>query len=74
MQIQIIPSIIVVAYLVGMMLVGFIVGKLQIKDSKDYMLAGRRMDFSWWRFLCPQTTSAEEVRRAWPRKPSGTGE
>ena len=28
MQIQIIPSIIVVAYLVGMMLVGFIVGKL----------------------------------------------
>lgn len=43
MQIQIIPSIIVVAYLVGMMLVGFIVGKLQIKDSKDYMLAGRRM-------------------------------
>ena len=35
--------IIVVAYLVGMLLVGFIVGKLQIKDSSDYMLAGRRM-------------------------------
>ena len=43
MQIQVIPTIIVVAYLVGMMLVGLIVGKLQIKDSKDYMLAGRRM-------------------------------
>ena len=43
MQIQVIPAIIVVAYLVGMMLVGLIVGKLQIKDSKDYMLAGRRM-------------------------------
>lgn len=43
MQIQLIPTIIVVAYLVGMMLVGLIVGKLQIKDSKDYMLAGRRM-------------------------------
>ena len=43
MDIQIIPLIIVVAYLVGMLLVGFIVGKLNIKDSKDYMLAGRRM-------------------------------
>lgn len=35
--------IIVVAYLVGMLVIGFIVGKLNIKDSKDYMLAGRRM-------------------------------
>lgn len=43
MQIQVVPTVIVVAYLVGMLLVGFIVGKLQIKDSKDYMLAGRRM-------------------------------
>lgn len=43
MQLQIVPLIIVVAYLVGMMLVGFIVGKLKIKDSNDYMLAGRRM-------------------------------
>lgn len=35
--------IIVAAYLIGMLLVGFIVGKLKIKDSSDYMLAGRRM-------------------------------
>ena len=35
--------IIVVAYLVGMLVVGFVVGKLKIKDSSDYMLAGRRM-------------------------------
>lgn len=35
--------IIVVAYLIGMLVVGFIVGKLKIKDSSDYMLAGRRM-------------------------------
>jgi len=35
--------IIVVAYLIGMLLIGFIVGKLNIKDSKDYMIAGRRM-------------------------------
>ena len=35
--------IIVAAYLIVMLLVGFIVGKLKIKDSSDYMLAGRRM-------------------------------
>ena len=35
--------IIVAAYLIGMLLVGFIVGKLKIKNSSDYMLAGRRM-------------------------------
>ncbi len=40
---QPIPLIIVGAYLIGMLVVGFIVGKLKIKDSKDYMLAGRRM-------------------------------
>ena len=43
MEIQIIPLIIVVAYLVGMLIVGAIVGKLKIKNSKDYMVAGRRM-------------------------------
>ncbi len=43
MQVQIIPLIIVAAYLIGMLAVGFIVGKLNIKDSSDYMLAGRRM-------------------------------
>lgn len=43
MQLQTIPLIIVAAYLTGMLAVGFIVGKLNIKDSSDYMLAGRRM-------------------------------
>lgn len=43
MQIQIVPLIIVVAYLVGMLVIGFVVGKLSIKDSSDYMVAGRRM-------------------------------
>ena len=43
MEIQVLPLIIVVAYLVGMLIVGFIVGKLKIKNSKDYMVAGRRM-------------------------------
>ncbi len=35
--------IIVTVYLIGMLLVGFVVGKLKIKSSKDYMIAGRRM-------------------------------
>lgn len=43
MQLQIVPLIIVGAYLIGMLIVGFVVGRLNIKDSQDYMLAGRRM-------------------------------
>lgn len=35
--------IIVISYLVGMLTVGGIVGKLKIKSSKDYMVAGQRM-------------------------------
>jgi len=35
--------IIVAVYLLGMLAIGFVVGKLKIKDSEDYMLAGRRM-------------------------------
>ena len=40
---NIVALVIVVAYLVGMLLVGFIVGKTKIKTSNDYMIAGRRM-------------------------------
>ena len=43
MEIQILPLIIVVAYLVGMLTVGAVVSKVQIKNAKDYMVAGRRM-------------------------------
>lgn len=43
MQVQIVPLIFVLIYLVGMLIVGFIVGKLQIRNSKDYLVAGRRM-------------------------------
>ena len=35
--------IIVICYLVGMLVIGAIVGKLKIKNSEDYMVAGRRM-------------------------------
>ena len=40
---QTLPLIIVVVYMVAMLIVGWIVGKKQINDSKDYMIAGRRM-------------------------------
>lgn len=35
--------LIAVVYLIGMLVIGYIVGKLKIKSSKDYMIAGRRM-------------------------------
>ena len=43
MELQIVPLVIVVAYLVGMLVIGFVIGKLKIKNSADYMVAGRRM-------------------------------
>ncbi len=35
--------IITIGYLVGMLVIGFVVGKIKIKTSADYMVAGRRM-------------------------------
>ena len=43
LEVRVIPLIVVGIYMLGMLTVGFIVGKLYIKDSKDYLLAGRRM-------------------------------
>ena len=43
MDINIGALIIVIAYLVGMLVIGAVVGKLKIKNSEDYMVAGRRM-------------------------------
>ncbi len=43
MGLQLVPLIIVGAYLLGMLLVGFLSNKLFIKNSADYMLAGRRL-------------------------------
>lgn len=43
MEIQTIPLIIVTGYLAAMLVVGYVVGKLKIKDAKDYLVAGRRM-------------------------------
>lgn len=43
MEIQTEALIIVVAYMIGMMVVGYVVGKINIKGSADYLVAGRRM-------------------------------
>ena len=43
MHLQTQALVIVVVYLVVMLGIGFIVGKLNIKNSEDYMVAGRRM-------------------------------
>lgn len=43
MSVNIEALIIVCAYLIGMLVIGYVVGKLKIKDADDYMLAGRRM-------------------------------
>ena len=43
LEIRVVPLIIVGVYMFVMLCFGFIIGKFFIKDSKDYMLAGRRM-------------------------------
>ena len=43
MDLNIGALIIVAGYLIGMLIIGFVVGKINIKTSKDYMIAGRRM-------------------------------
>lgn len=43
MSIQPIQLIIVVVYLIGMLLIGFLTNKFAIKNSTDYLIAGRRM-------------------------------
>lgn len=57
MEVQVAPLIIVVAYLLGMLIVGFLVGKLKIKSSADYMVAGRRMGL----FMVAFSLSANNV-------------
>ena len=42
MEIRIIPLLFVVLYLVGMLIVGFVVGRTKINNSRDYLVAGRR--------------------------------
>lgn len=74
MEIQILPLIIVVAYLVGMLTVGAVVSKVQIKNAKDYMVAGRRMGLFMVAFsLVRQQHRAAAAPRPGPERPSATG-
>ena len=50
--------IIVICYLVGMLVIGAVVGKLKIKSSEDYMVAGRRMGL----FMVAFSLSANNIR------------
>lgn len=43
MNIQVIPVVILLLYVVGMFSIGFLVNKFFIKSSTDYMIAGRSM-------------------------------
>ena len=43
MEIQTGALIIVAVYMIGMLIVGYVVGKVNIKGSADYLVAGRRM-------------------------------
>ncbi|GHV44067.1 3-guanidinopropionate transporter [Spirochaetia bacterium] len=43
MEIQVVPLIIVVAYLCGLLLLGYLCKKFFVKTSTDFMLAGRRL-------------------------------
>lgn len=57
MGLQVYPLTIVIAYLTGMLAVGYLVGKLKIKNSADYMVAGRRMGL----FMVAFSLSANNV-------------
>lgn len=64
----------VAAYLIGMLLVGFIVGKLKIKDSSDYMLAGRRMGLFMVAFSLSANNIGGGSTTGLAQKPTANGE
>lgn len=43
MQVEVLPLVILLVYLSGMLLIGFLSNKFMIKNSNDYLLGGRRM-------------------------------
>lgn len=43
MKFEILPMMILIVYLIGMLLIGFLSNKFLIKNSNDYLLGGRRM-------------------------------
>ena len=57
MAIQPLELTIVIVYLVGMLLIGYLTNKLSIKNSTDYLIAGRRMGL----FMVACSLSANNV-------------
>ena len=57
MQIQVMPLIIVIVYLIGMLCVGYFTNKFFIKGSEDYLVAGRRLGV----FMLAASLSANNV-------------
>lgn len=57
MEIQTGALVIALAYMVGMMVLGYVVGKINIKGSDDYLVAGRRMGL----FMVAFSLSANNV-------------
>lgn len=43
MKVETLPLIILICYILGMLLIGFLSNKFMVKSSSDYLLAGRRM-------------------------------
>ena len=68
MEIQTGALVIVLAYMVGMMVIGYVVGKINIKGSADYLVAGRRMGL----FMVAFSLSANNIGGG-SRKPSAHG-
>lgn len=56
-NVQVVPLIIVIVYMIGMLLIGYLTNKYVIKDSTDYMLAGRRMGL----FMVASSLSANNI-------------
>lgn len=57
MELQIVPIIMLIVYMIGLFSIGYFTNKLTIKSSHDYMLAGRRMGV----FMVAASLSANNI-------------
>lgn len=57
MRIQIVPVIMIIIYMIVLFSIGYLTNKLTIKNSADYMLAGRRMGI----FMVAASLSANNI-------------
>ena len=57
MNIQVVPILMIILYMVGLFIIGYLTNKLTIKSSADYMLAGRRMGI----FMVAASLSANNI-------------